>query len=157
MTKNTRASIDDVGPLIAWLAEQAIQAADADQPKDAGMLTWAAQVIGECMDEDDPDPPAEGEVGELVHELRSLAGALLGLHLPTVAATATRAAELLQQRHPEPVPVSERLPGPEDCDGDGRCWLIGPRFPTWDLSYPPKTTSSTMWTHWLTATALPLP
>jgi hypothetical protein len=22
----------------------------------------------------------------------------------------------------EPVPVSERLPGPEDCDADGRCW-----------------------------------
>ena len=22
----------------------------------------------------------------------------------------------------EPVPVSERLPGPEDCDAEGRCW-----------------------------------
>jgi hypothetical protein len=24
----------------------------------------------------------------------------------------------------EPVPVSERLPGPEDCDAKGRCWLL---------------------------------
>jgi hypothetical protein len=24
----------------------------------------------------------------------------------------------------EPVPVSERLPGPEDCDDQGRCWLL---------------------------------
>jgi hypothetical protein len=23
----------------------------------------------------------------------------------------------------EPVPVSERLPGPEDCDAEGRCWV----------------------------------
>jgi hypothetical protein len=25
----------------------------------------------------------------------------------------------------QPVPVSERLPGPEDCDGEGRCWWRG--------------------------------
>jgi hypothetical protein len=24
----------------------------------------------------------------------------------------------------EPVPVSERLPGPEDCDSEGRCWWL---------------------------------
>jgi hypothetical protein len=24
----------------------------------------------------------------------------------------------------EPVPVSERLPGPEDCDAEGRCWYF---------------------------------
>jgi hypothetical protein len=61
-------SIEDVGPLISWLTEQAYQAADADQPVNAGMLTWAAQVIGKCVDEDatlaQPAPPAEGEVGE---------------------------------------------------------------------------------------------
>jgi hypothetical protein len=26
----------------------------------------------------------------------------------------------------EPVPVSERLPGPEDCDAEGRCWWYHP-------------------------------
>ena len=39
-----------------------------------------------------------------------------------------------------PVPVSERLPGPEDCDAEGRCWLggrlLGTGTPTWLLGYP---------------------
>ena len=26
---------------------------------------------------------------------------------------------------PQPVPVSERLPGPGDCDAEGRCWWYG--------------------------------
>jgi hypothetical protein len=26
---------------------------------------------------------------------------------------------------PQPIPVSERLPGPEDCDAKGRCWWYG--------------------------------
>jgi hypothetical protein len=26
----------------------------------------------------------------------------------------------------QPVPVSERLPGPEDCDSEGRCWMFDP-------------------------------
>jgi len=26
----------------------------------------------------------------------------------------------------QPVPVSERLPGPEDCDAEGRCWMFDP-------------------------------
>lgn len=56
-------SMEDVGPLIAWLTEQACQAADASQPADAGMLTWAAQVIGERVNE---DAPVAGEVAELV-------------------------------------------------------------------------------------------
>lgn len=38
------------GEVVAWLLEKAVQAADADQPKAAGMLTWAAQVIGEQSD-----------------------------------------------------------------------------------------------------------
>ena len=53
---------------------------------------------------------------------------------------------------PQPVPVSERLPGPEDCDAEGRCWwwdgewgLVEHRF----LDY--------CVTHWLPAHALPLP
>jgi hypothetical protein len=26
---------------------------------------------------------------------------------------------------PQPIPVSKRLPGPEDCDAEGRCWWYG--------------------------------
>jgi hypothetical protein len=39
----------------------------------------------------------------------------------------------------EPVPVSERLPGPEDCDAKGRCWLLNRPLlyaPTWVLKRP---------------------
>jgi hypothetical protein len=58
-------SIEAVGSLIAWLSEQACQAADAGQPTDAGMLTWAAQVIGERVDEAAPAPMAARDVAEL--------------------------------------------------------------------------------------------
>jgi hypothetical protein len=56
----------------------------------------------------------------------------------------------------QPVPVSERLPGPEDCDAKGRCWwwdeddddmwLLSEHRP-WILC----------WTHWLPRWALPVP
>ena len=36
-----------------------------------------------------------------------------------------------------PVPVTERLPGPEDCDEKGRCWIFDPgdrvSSPAWML------------------------
>jgi hypothetical protein len=58
---------------------------------------------------------------------------------------------------PQPVPVSERLPEPEDCDAEGRCWYGAPDRPgavaCWDLEYEPATDD----THWLPAHALPSP
>jgi hypothetical protein len=35
----------------------------------------------------------------------------------------------------QPVPVSERLPGPEDCDSEGRCWVFDDMLglPSWTL------------------------
>lgn len=56
---------------------------------------------------------------------------------------------------PQPVPVSERLPGPEDCDAEGRCWFSveGNRWAFEDRTYG----SNWQWTHWLPAHALPLP
>jgi hypothetical protein len=60
----------------------------------------------------------------------------------------------------EPVPVSERLPGPEDCDAEGRCWWFSPPAwmartirPCWTLD------SETLEgdTHWLPHWALPMP
>ena len=63
---------------------------------------------------------------------------------------------------PQPIPVSERLPGPEDCDAEGRCWLGGEQFapgdPTWILGFA-------VWAkrfpeihrYWLPAHALPVP
>lgn len=70
---------------------------------------------------------------------------------------------------PQPVPVAERLPGPEDCDEKGRCWWWHPSHPEsgysegWMLR--PRAWGAgcydfddrLMHTHWLPAHALPLP
>jgi hypothetical protein len=55
----------------------------------------------------------------------------------------------------EPVPVSERLPRPEDCDAEGRCWLTSVDVePGWVTDNPEQCTN---WTHWLPHWALPVP
>ena len=103
-----------------------------------------------------PAPPAAGEVGELVRWLRSRAGIPASPDFPAVAAMLTRAADLLEQRHPEPVPVSERLPGPEDCDENGYCWRWNTIAGVWSRQHFAR-----HWyefeSHWLPATGLPLP
>ena len=79
------------------------------------------------------------------------------------------AAELLQRQALVPVPVSERLPGPEDCDADGRCWWWHPSHPessylegwmlrpsSWGVGHY-DFDDSVIHTHWLPAHALPQP
>ena len=63
---------------------------------------------------------------------------------------------------PQPVAVSERLPGPEDCDEQGRCWLGGRQMgrgtPTWLLGYPAWAERfPDVHRFWLPAHALPTP
>lgn len=76
------------------------------------------------------------------------------------------AAELRNiRREMEPVPLSERLPGPEDCDADGQCWLwrTDGIEEFWELVIPSYNiheynwTSQWKYTHWLPAHALPVP
>ena len=60
---------------------------------------------------------------------------------------------------PQPIPVSERLPGPEDCDAAGRCWLCGKVEGDWRLINPEKSGVPQLkycFSHWLPAYALPL-
>jgi hypothetical protein len=60
----------------------------------------------------------------------------------------------------QPVAVSERLPGPEDCDEQGRCWMCGKVGGDWRLI---STINSGIrrltycFSHWLPANALPTP
>jgi hypothetical protein len=78
-----------------------------------------------------------------------------------------RAAYSLGRQHaPAAIPVSERLPGPDDCDAEGRCWWFwgefwrfeaeGPGSPQWEK----RQTYPCYWrnpTHWIAAHDLPLP
>lgn len=107
-------------------------------------------------------PVAAGEVGVLLRELRDAAFDLNGSD--PAKWMLTRAADLLEQRHPTPVPVSERLPGAGDCDEEGRCWAgtrksvdtSGDR----DIDLPPSWELREVCAQddvWLPATALPLP
>jgi hypothetical protein len=107
--------------------------------------------------------PAEGEVAELVEFLRIYGDEVMdeygdvGEHDQL-----TRAAELLEQRHPTPVPVAERLPGPKDCDAEGRCWVhqpheACPESPAWELMLAKYASANYEAVCWLPANALPLP
>jgi hypothetical protein len=59
----------------------------------------------------------------------------------------------------EPVPVSERLPGPEDCDAEGRCWLCTPSSYVMVANWVyEKAEQLRSWnTHWAPHWALPVP
>ena len=63
----------------------------------------------------------------------------------------------------KPIPVSERLPGAEDCDLEGRCWLYGPHLlggeiAAWVYGCPAWAQRFTaVYSHWLPHYALPVP
>jgi hypothetical protein len=68
---------------------------------------------------------------------------------------------------PQPIPVSERLPRPEDWDEEGRCWGFHQYNPedddiweSWYLVPTQHLLPSVQWlgfSHWLPANALPQP
>lgn len=108
---------------------------------------------------------AEGEVAELVAWLRQRCQ-LMSEAPGSEFHLFTRAAELLQQLQAEinrlraqqtPVPVSERLPGPEDLSAKLKfCWWWNCMLYSWafcDASY----CDHSIYTHWRPAHALPLP
>jgi hypothetical protein len=64
----------------------------------------------------------------------------------------------------QPIPVTERLPGPEDCDAEGKCWWWYPPVPEQTYGYwahehdaVPERAVDEQPSHWLPAHALPLP
>lgn len=111
-----------------------------------------------------PQSPS-GEVAEHARWLNFEAEQALkaGRYFP--AEMLTRAAELLSRLSPpQPIPVSERLPEPEDCDAEKRCWAgiresvdtSGDR----DIDLPPSWELREVCAQddvWLPANALPQP
>jgi len=64
----------------------------------------------------------------MTNEFRAMCAELLewaertSSHYYKQADVIVRARALLAQSEPQPVPVSERLPSPVDCDDEGYCW-----------------------------------
>ena len=116
-----------------------------------------------CVEPAAAPVPEPGEVAELVVELRMMASQAAEACQFTDAENLSRAADLLQRLSPpQPVPVSERLPKPKDCDAEGRCWLggcqLGNGTPTWLLGYPAWAERfPEVHRFWLPFHALPLP
>ena len=107
-----------------------------------------------------PAPPADGEVAELVAALQSQAIQCTCDQL--TSGDLRRAAELLQRQALVPVSVSERLPGPKDCDAEGKCWIhqpckACPESPAWELMPAKYAIPAYGVVCWLPAHALPLP
>ena len=96
----------------------------------------------------EPERPTDDEIDQLSHEKWKL-------RKSTHWAISTA---LTRWGRPaiKPVPVSERLPGPEDCDGCGNCWWFRQAtrddFSFWWLGGGDNTS-----THWLPHHALPVP
>ena len=94
-----------------------------------------------------------------------------GCSHPTHAYVACKAFEYGKNHasaRPHPISVSERMPEPEDCDSEGKCWVECPAFvddgdhgsiaynPSWELC---RCTPSVVYddTRWLPHYALPTP
>jgi hypothetical protein len=141
-------SLEDLGPLISWLTESATQSADAGRSKDAGMLTWAAQVVGERVDEDAPESAPSWPTRE---ELRAMAFEFAARKPEEFAR-----AVLARWGRPAvtPIPVSERPWEREGwCDAQGTCWMWHPINFHYCLCRPDPSVHTHSLPHWV----LPLP
>jgi hypothetical protein len=124
----------------------------------------------------EPEVPTDEEIMELMpqqlrDDLSHAARVQLGFDNPKAAGAMriilnryavnhARAALAKWGRHPEspdsstqPIPLSERLPGPEDCLDEGWAWFFNQRI-GWRQAVLPV---SPGYTHWLPANALPTP
>ena len=123
--------------------------------------------------------PTDEEIMELMpqqmrDDLAAAARALAGFDRANVKAAG--AMRIILNRHavdharaalakwgtltPQPVAVSERLPGPEDCNEQGRCWMFGNVEGDWRLIStinPGIPKLKYCFSHWLPANALPTP
>ena len=108
------------------------------------------------------EQPSDQEVAELVAALRMDAECFAAEQPDLMQLTdkqLIRAAALLERQSLRPIPVSERLPGPEDCNAQGRCWFGTYASDVLEANWVfRKLAHQRHWdTHWLPANALPLP
>jgi hypothetical protein len=110
----------------------------------AALARWGRPAI-----EPDPQGPMESDLSELFYRHVG-EGSEVGFENAIAEALARWGRPAI-----EPVPVSEHLPGPEDCDAEGQCWWWDEDDDMWRLSrHRPWLLC---WTHWLPHWALPVP
>jgi hypothetical protein len=89
---------------------------------------------------------------------------ILTVHVEDLGPLAEDARAALNAPPLAPIPASERLPGPEDCDDQGRCWWLtvaateggaGGYLTYWSLATHRESVRSSR--HWLPHWAIPLP
>jgi len=122
----------------------------------AELLAIAAELDGAALAQPEPQGATESDLSELFYRHVG-EGSEVGFENAIAEALARWGRPAI-----EPIPVSERLPGPEDCDEEGRCWWFCPAslLPNGMCAYwclapadPPKS-----WhTHWRPYRALTLP
>ena len=161
----------DYRSLCAELAEALHEHTCLYEGHESDLVTRARAVLAR-WGHPTPQPVAVApyrEVADLVVWLEDHSAECLELDQPEWSQSIAQAARFLHlylKATPQPVAISERLPKPEDCDVEGRCWLwerdcgySGCKWAlvdrTWSLSQSDEDLS--VYTHWLPFHALPLP
>jgi len=132
------------------------------------------EIKGEPESQPEPQGPSVEVMAQIVYENAMLATAPEHAkpHWPSwndlpnsdARIHSLNTAEIILARYDRPaiesVPVSERLPGPEDCDAEGRCWMCGKVEGDWRListDNPGVPQLKYAFSHWLPHWALPVP
>lgn len=105
---------------------------------------------------------ADCDIDVEINELRVLlANAELQVGVTLVIPEMTDTIEkAIEQRKPQPIPVTERRPRLDDCGAEGRCWWGAPAYPdlapaSWRFVSAKDRFSSEL--YWLPAEAIPTP
>jgi len=150
------------------LCAELVDAIDSGIPTDRMHLSPLMLRVRDALAEPEPEGPTDEALDELFTEIdQSGEPESWRVYARAVLARWGNHPESPGSSTPQPIPVSERLPRPEDCDEEGRCWGFHQYNPedddiweSWYLVPTQHLLPSVQWlgfSHWLPANALPQP